>query len=816
MKTRIFLLLVALFFIQWVTASSYLPDERKFSVLSSAAPITVDGILDEEVWDQAKVLTDFIQERPYNGSPSEQISIVKVLYDNSAVYVSAVLSYKNMEINDYMTQRDRLNNTDYFGVALDPYADGAISYNFFITPYDVQTDFKTTRPNNEDYSWNAVWYAKSKREKDHWVLEMKIPFSAIRFSKKASSTWGINFHRMVMANKELSSWNRVNDQIEGRLTQMGKVDGFDGIEPPMRLSFLPYVSTALGYDGDDKQLSKNLNYGMDLKWGINESFTLDMTMIPDFGQVRSDDKVLNLSPFEVFYAEQRPFFTEGTELFSKGGIFYSRRIGGRPLGRKDIKDEYDEEATLSNPDAAPLLNATKLSGKTASGLGIGVFNAITDNTFAEVVDSTGKTRKIMTQPLSNYNMWVMDKTVGNFSNISVYNTNVYRGGLAYTANVTGTSFRAVDANNEYAFSGLLNVSQIYDAHEAPDFGYKSEWNVGKISGNFKYNFWQTILSDTYDHNDMGFLRTNNLFNNGINLFYNNMKPFGMFLSTRNNFWLSYSALYRPMVYKSVNTGFNLRATFRNYMSVGAGFWANPFGVDDYYESRDIERVFKKPTRWGMSFWVSPDYRKPFLVDASMNYSSITGFDLDQYELRLAPRLRLSSRMLLTYEMKYNWRNNEKGYVSDSLDNSSNKRIFFGNRDVKTFTNTIESNYVFSATSNLSFRLRHYWSRVAYNKYYDLNNYGDLEENKAYVDTHNKNYNNFTIDLIYTWNFAPGSELVAIWKNKVNHSDEIIIDDLIGNYGELFDQPQMNEISLKVLFYIDYQNLKRRVKRLPLV
>ncbi len=206
-----------------------------------------------------------------------------------------------------------------------------------------------------------------------WVAEIEIPYSALRFPNNDLQTWGINFAREIRRIREISSWNFVDKKIDGILNQSGVVTGIENIKPPLRLSFEPYLSTSLLKEPESNAWDFKFNGGMDLKYGISESFTLDMTLIPDFSQVPSDDQVVNLGPFETYYSEKRQFFTEGVELFSKGDVFYSRRVGSEPMGYDDIEENYPPENIIENPEQTQLLNATKLSGRTSSGTGIGDF-----------------------------------------------------------------------------------------------------------------------------------------------------------------------------------------------------------------------------------------------------------------------------------------------------------------------------------------------------------------------------------------------------------------------------------------------------------
>ena len=241
----------------------------------------------------------------------------------------------------------------------------------------------------------------------------------------------------------------------------------ENIKPPLRLQFQPYFSVYANHYPSNipgtKNLTSSLNGGMDVKYGISQALTLDMTLIPDFGQVKSDNTVLNLTPFEVKYNENRSFFTEGTELFNKGSLFYSRRVGGVPLHYDDVYNNLGpNETVISNPQTSRLINATKVSGRLQNGLGIGFFNAVTAKTYAEVEDDNHVRRKIETNPLTNYNIMILDQTLKHNSSVSLINTNVWRSGSDYDANVTAALFDLNDKTNTWNLGGKVGTSNLID------------------------------------------------------------------------------------------------------------------------------------------------------------------------------------------------------------------------------------------------------------------------------------------------------------------------------------------------------------------
>ncbi len=293
---------------------------------------------------------------------------------------------------------------------------------------------------------------------------------------------------------------------------------------------------------------------MDVKFGISDAYTLDMTLVPDFGETQSDNLVLNLSPFEVRFDENCQFFTEGTELFNKGGLFYSRRVGGFPINYGAAEEGLQEgEDIIDNPTTTQLYNATKISGRSSNGLGLGFFNATSARTFATIESNEGGPRKVETSPLTNYNVLVADQNLPNNSYITLINTNVWRSGSTYDANVTGTVFELRNKKQSWSVQGQYKLSQQYYT-DSTQLGHALGMELGKISGAFNFGAEYYEESDTYDPNDLGFLFNNNERSIEAYARYSFFDPVWIFNRINMGLNLNYSMVYEPAIYSE--TGVN--------------------------------------------------------------------------------------------------------------------------------------------------------------------------------------------------------------------------------------------------------------------
>ena len=820
---------------------------RQLAATRTATAIKLDGLLDEAAWGSAPVASQFTQFRPHPGPRERLPTEVRVLYDDAAMYVGAkMLETSPDSIRRELTQRDNIGNTDFFAFFLDPYRDHLNGYGFFVMSTGVQADMRYSPANGEDGAWNAVWDSRVAPLPGGkgWSVEIRIPYSAIRFAQAPVQTWGMQFFRQRKADNQQFTWNPVRPEVDGFVNQWGELTGLENLHPPLRLSLTPYVSAYANHypynEQGKRNMSTNFNGGADVKWGINESFTLDATLIPDFGQVLSDNQVLNLSPFEVQYQENRAFFTEGTELFNKGGLFYSRRVGAQPLGFGTAGGQLAKgEVVYQDPGVTRLLNATKVSGRTSKGLGIGVFNAVSAASYAVVQDSLGEhARRVLTQPLTNYNIVVLDQSLPHNSYVSLINTNVTRLGSTYDANVTAGLFRLVDKKNKYALSGQLNYSRRYGNvlnTETPiddRSGYKYYLNYGKISGNFTWNIDHGIESDTYNPNDLGILFGNNNVSQSATVNYNKYDQFWKVNNLSTSLGVYQSMLFRPFMYQDYGFYGSANTTFtKSFLTVGFNVNVNPT-KNDFYEPRTYPLgtyAVRVPGSGNLGAFVSSDYRKKLAYDVNFG---VRPYALDArlpgrprrwgYGLTISPRYRVSDKLNFRYTFDYGLKVNQIGYVNDGLNPDAYPQdqlysyilgsdVLLGRRNVSTFTNTLNANYTFTNRLSFTMRVRHYVSTVRYYEFARLRPRGEEESLPGYQRNHDTSYSAFNVDAALVWWFAPGSQVSVVWKDATasflqgNEATPLYFDNL----SNTLNTPHNNNVSIKILYYLDYLALRPR-------
>ena len=815
-----------LFFIAAVLISLCLsaqPVPKQLSAKRTTATIKIDGKIDEAAWTDAPLATNFVEWRPSFGriEEKETRTEIRLLYDNTAVYVAG---YCHERVTDSVSKelvgRDRVGVNDYVGVIFDTYLDKINGVGFYLTPLGEQFDAKYSNTQGEDETWNAVWDGEAQLVQDGWTFEMKIPYSALRFISKENQSWGLNITRNRKKVGRQFMWNPTDPKVNGFINQEGLWTGIEKIQAPVRLSFSPYFSTYVNHFPSGAKTNTNwsssVNGGMDVKYGINDAFTLDMTLIPDFGQVRSDNQILNLTPFEVKYQENRPFFTEGTELFNKGNLFYSRRIGGAPVRFGDAYNSLGaSEYVLKNPLESKLINATKISGRTKKGLGVGFFNAITKPMYATVEDSVSKyKREVQTGSLTNYNIVVVDQTLKNNSAVSFINTSTVRNGRDADANVSAALFDFNNKKNTYNWNGKFALSQIFAAGKNTK-GYSHNLGFGKTGGRWNFQVGQEVADDKYDINDMGLLFNNNYVDHYLWTGYRWLKPTSWYNRIQVNYNAYYSRLFKNVAdqkisskFQSFSTNVNANMQLKNLWFVGMFVGYVPKG-NDFYEPRVTGRSFLSPARWQFNPWFETNGTKKYYVSFNYFVGLRQLFNSPNHQINFSHRYRFNDKFSLSHDLTYNPAKNDAGFYQLYYENNSLKDVLFSRRDLKTIENIVSAKLSFSNKAGITFRARHYWSKVDVQQLYDLNSDGTLSPTKHNnVAINHRNFNIFNIDAVYTWQFAPGSFLNIVWKDESYLSNSDVARSYFRNFNKTLGEPQNNNLSVKVIYYLDYLKLRK--------
>src|SRR5688572_22912793 len=378
----------------------------------------VDGKLDDAIWQKAQWTSAFIQREPQEGKPATDKTEVAVVYDDDAVYIGARMhSSDPAGVRALVTRRDREESSDQLLISFDTYLDRRTAYSFGVTAAGVRVDYyhATDCERNRDYSYDPVWQAETERAADGWTAEIRIPFTQLRFNAGADQIWGINIVRSIPARNEISYWRLIGRNETGWASRMGRLVGIQGIRPSRRIEMLPYVASDTRVQNTVDQnnpfaekTTTGVRAGGDVRMGLGPNLTLEATFNPDFGQVEADPAEVNLTAYETFFNERRPFFLEGTQLLNARGNFYSRRIGARPLGSVPGMTYVEQKSNST------ILGAAKLTGRYRSGLSIAALTAFTQEEKAETFNaSDGSFSEAVVAPGTWYGAGVMQQEFGN-------------------------------------------------------------------------------------------------------------------------------------------------------------------------------------------------------------------------------------------------------------------------------------------------------------------------------------------------------------------------------------------------------------------
>lgn len=607
-------------------------------------PPVIDGKLTDPIWQKVDWGTDFIQYTPDDGSKPTFKTAFKVLYDDKNLYVAIRAFDQDPEkVEARVTRRDEFAG-DWVELALDTYHDQRTAFSFNVNAAGVKGDEAITKDGqNVDANWNPIWFTEVKIDAKGWTAEMRIPFSQLRFGEKDEHVWGMQLQRRIFRKDERSTWQHIPRTAAGYVSLYGELRGIKGIKASRRVELLPYTVGQL--DQTEKVVSDpfstgrswKLGGGIDGKMGVTSDLTLDFTINPDFGQVEADPSELNLTAFETFFEEKRPFFIEGQDIlrftltagdgsFSSDQLFYTRRIGRSP-------QYYYEEAEgefVDRPQNSSILAAAKITGKTKSGISLGIFNALTQEENVEI-DLNGNRRKVAVEPQTNYFVGRLQKDFkqGNTiigamvtstnRNLSVSHLKIlpkaaYTGGFdlmhqwkdkTYYLNFK-TAFSSVRGDKEAILDLQTNSRHYYQRPDADYIevdssrtalsGYSATLDFGKSgNGNWMYAIGNTVRSPGLDLNDIGFLRTGDTSMQYVWVGYRINNPVAFFrnLGLNLNQWTTWN-----FGGDRLSSGGNINGwgQFTNY-------WRFNYGI-----ARNGERLSASNLRGGPSFRTEGEWR----------------------------------------------------------------------------------------------------------------------------------------------------------------------------------------------------------------
>ena len=807
-------------------------------------PPVINGKLNDEAWTHQKWGGHFFQYQPYNGAKPSQKTVFKVLYDNNNIYVG-IRCWDNHpdKIVKRLSRRDQIDG-DWIGIAFDSYNDNLTAFAFAVSAAGVKFDGKFTNDNNMDATWNPVWYVKTSIDGKGWVAEMRIPLSQLRFSRKKNMSWGFQVIRNIFRKQEEDTWQFVPKGVSGWVSRFGILSGLKGIKPKKEIALMPYVMGKLKTEppvaGDPFATGKTWggSAGLNGKVALTNYLTLNYAINPDFGQVEADPAQVNLSAFEIYYQERRPFFVAGKSLFtfpiSAGGwqgrnnLFYSRRIGRSPQYYPSLGS--GEYAKL--PEATRILGAVKLSGKTSTGWSIGILESVTAREFAKI-DSAGTRFKEAVEPLSNYFNTRIQKDFNNGNTtvggmVTATNRVIKSPQLLFLPNAAytgGLDFNHFWKNRSYKFSAKMIASSISgsteaitDLQKAPQRYYQRPDSYKKVDtalhilqgtglsfqlarvggGHWTYGINANMVSPGLSLNDQGYLRIADIIQQSSWVSYSIWEPFSIFNSMNYSIsqWSGYAFSGRRTF-----SGANLYTEFRfkNFMGFNMGIRRSGYELDRH-ELRGGPS-FLKPGGWGYSAGIFSNQSKNLVVgihynqrwgDQSERAGKSVGIQISYQpfpfiKLVFSPGLNQSfssSQYVGTYSF-----HNQTDYVLASIHQTS-------------LSASLRINLSFSPDMSLEYWGRPYLFAAKYSGFkklehpdqrnfasqfhvfspnqihYDAvaNEYvvDDTGDGSAdfYISNPNFNVMDFQSNMVFRWEFVPGSTLYLVWsQNRSGYTSE---------------------------------------------
>ncbi|MGE0078189.1 MAG: DUF5916 domain-containing protein [Bacteroidales bacterium] len=761
---------LALFFAIFISRFGYSANENTkicYATPINPTPPIIDGILNDNIWQKGEWESGFIQHEPYNGEKPTQVTEFKIFYDNDFLY--AALRMHDLEpekIVSRVTRRDEIEG-DWIAIAVDSYFDKRTAFVFGASASGVKNDLVMTEDGDkENNNWDPIWWVKTAKNENGWTAEMKIPLNQLRFANTGDLRWGLQVTRYIYRNQETSMWKHVPKDASGVVHMFGELQGLKGLTPKRQLEIAPYVVTKTERFRSEVEnpyltgKSNGLNAGVDAKIGLSNNFTLDLTVNPDFGQVEADPSEVNLTAFETYFDEKRPFFIEGSNMLSFGlmfgdgdlasqNLFYSRRIGRAP----QIDPDIDDDEYIKIPSNTAILGATKITGRTNNGMSVGFLETVTANSYARI-DSIGKRNAQIVEPLTNYTVGSLRQELNNGNTIvsgmltstnrqlnedteDYLHKNAYTGGLdlqhmwANKKYIWGTKFyfSHVNGTKEALISTQKSSSRYFqrpdknyakiDSSRTSLTGTGGMFQIGKIGeGHIRYIGMVSWKSPQLEINDIGYTQNVDDIFQVIWVGLRYWEPRFIFRSYNINFnqWTGWN-FGGQSTYKGGNVNFNVQ--FKNYWSFNAGInrtgnrlsatalWGGP--------------MVKLPGNWNSWYNVETDERKSFIVGFG-GYTQIGDLNSGNYQnLYASFSFRPSKNILLRLNPSITL-NTNKLQVVDNIDlDDGTTRYLRGSINQKTYVLSLRVEYNINPELSIQYYGRPYFTSGKYTDFKYIKN-----------------------------------------------------------------------------------------------
>jgi hypothetical protein len=768
----------------------------------------LDGILRDSVWTLARPAEGFRQRDPVDGAAATAATEVRVLYDNEALYFGCrFFDPEPGKITARLARRDDEDDTDRGSIRIDTFHDHQNAYELTFNPVGVRVDILQYRDGQyEDNSWDPVWQVETQIDSLGWTAELRVPFSILRYPDLppgVEQTWGINFLRSVFRMQEETRWSYTPKSAQGLVSRFGHLEGLVDLPQPRRIEVMPFGLIRQEWrpaDGSLGRSSLRANGGLDLKVGLANNFVLDATINPDFGQVEADPAVLNLSTIESYYPERRPFFIEGMQIFrfstfggdgAGPGLFYSRRIG-RALGEDHVPLE-EGERLVKAPQAATILGAVKVAGKTAGGLSVGVLQAVTDREYA-IVEKDGRESERQVETAASYSLVRLRQDVLDGSSIGMMATAVARESHA-PAFTGGFDWNLYDGERKNGLTGFLAGSLI---------GTPAGNRLGGIAGNIELSraaaehwLWSLnadLTTKQYQINDIGFFRRPNDYGGFGTLTYKEDVPAAVvrrysmtaMLHERHNF--DGAQLFRAVELQSsvLLTGFEELGVS---LSVDAGRY-------DDRETRGYG-LYEKPVSGAAMFSVSSDYRKDVVVAAEVKHAwdrrGKRGYAVEA-ELEFRP----ASWTAWEIKGEGEFIDGQEAWMTNE-DLGQGAHSIFAERDTRAISATLRGSVTFRRDMTLQLYAQVFTAKGRYRSPRVLRSAAMFEPFSGAV-ANDFAGQEFNMNLVFRWEYLPGSTLYLVLSQARLASSYNYSASWGNDLADLFASPPSTVLIGKMTFW----------------